>query len=239
MSRTAASSTQSDGLGIHRLGDVRSRLAAVDDVIGRIKYLPSRERAAVVADLVARVNHKLRDDLMMTSDQVRELARAGMEIGAHTVTHSLLRDLSDSEARHEVGTSRSRLREITDSSVPVFAYPNGQPWQGLRPARRRACPGSRLRGGRLDGLGRGHRAQRSVPGASVHALGPDAEAFLAPLDAKLHAHRRATHMTERTRQEARMTAILGRVDVGTPSPGEHAAACARWVQRAPSAPRSG
>jgi peptidoglycan/xylan/chitin deacetylase (PgdA/CDA1 family) len=124
---------ESSGLGVHRLGDVRSRLTALDEIIGGIKYRPRDERAAVVADVVARVNRKIRDDLMMTSEQVRELARAGMEIGAHTVTHSLLRDLSDAEARHEVAASRSRLCEITGGSVPVFAYPNGRPGKDYGP----------------------------------------------------------------------------------------------------------
>jgi peptidoglycan/xylan/chitin deacetylase (PgdA/CDA1 family) len=123
----------SSGLGVHRVGDVSSRLATVNELIGRIKYRPTGERAAAVADVVARVNHKIRNDLMMTSEQVRQLAHAGMEIGAHTVTHSLLRDLTDAEARHEVEGSRSRLREITDASVPVFAYPNGRPGKDYGP----------------------------------------------------------------------------------------------------------
>jgi peptidoglycan/xylan/chitin deacetylase (PgdA/CDA1 family) len=124
---------ESSGLGVHLLGDVRSRVAAVDDLIGRIKYRPNGERAAVVADIVARANRKIRDDLMMTSEQVRELSRAGMEIGAHTVTHSLLRDLTDAEACHEVAASRARLRDITGASVPVFAYPNGRPGKDYGP----------------------------------------------------------------------------------------------------------
>jgi peptidoglycan/xylan/chitin deacetylase (PgdA/CDA1 family) len=50
-----------------------------------------------------------------------------MEIGAHTVSHSLLSSLGDDAARREIADSRSRLRAITDLDVRLFAYPNGKP----------------------------------------------------------------------------------------------------------------
>jgi peptidoglycan/xylan/chitin deacetylase (PgdA/CDA1 family) len=115
------------GLGMQRLTDVESRRAALEALLMGVKYRPPEERTAVVEQIVARANRKIRDDLMMTSEQVRGLARSGMEVGAHTVTHSLLRELSDEDALHEIESSRSRLREITGSDVPVFAYPNGRP----------------------------------------------------------------------------------------------------------------
>ena len=40
-------------LGSHALGDSASRRAAIDALIGRLKYRPLRERAALVAELVA------------------------------------------------------------------------------------------------------------------------------------------------------------------------------------------
>ena len=115
------------GLGKHSITDVASRRAAVDALIGAVKYQPSRERSAVVARVVERAPRKLDDALMMTSEQVRGLAHSGMQIGAHTVTHSLLRDLGDDEALGEIDGSRSRLRDILGTDVGVFAYPNGKP----------------------------------------------------------------------------------------------------------------
>jgi peptidoglycan/xylan/chitin deacetylase (PgdA/CDA1 family) len=82
-----------------------------------------------VLEIAARVKNKLRDGLMMSSDEVRGLARAGMTIGAHTVTHSMLRDLSDDDALREIEQSRADLQQIVDSDVRLFAYPNGRPGQ--------------------------------------------------------------------------------------------------------------
>jgi peptidoglycan/xylan/chitin deacetylase (PgdA/CDA1 family) len=64
---------------------------------------------------------------MMTSDQVRALHAAGMEIGAHTVTHPILAEVTDERARHEIAVSRSRLQAIIGAPVRLFAYPNGIP----------------------------------------------------------------------------------------------------------------
>jgi peptidoglycan/xylan/chitin deacetylase (PgdA/CDA1 family) len=64
---------------------------------------------------------------MMTAEQIGQLSRAGMEIGAHTVTHTLLVKLDDVNARRELAESRAKLRAMTGQDVRVFAYPNGKP----------------------------------------------------------------------------------------------------------------
>jgi peptidoglycan/xylan/chitin deacetylase (PgdA/CDA1 family) len=115
------------GLGAHELGDAVSRKHAVDEVIRLIKYRPPAERAGIVADIAALTGQAVGSDLMMTSEQVRTLARSGMEIGAHTVTHPLLKSLNEDEARREIADSRARLRDILGRDVRLFAYPNGKP----------------------------------------------------------------------------------------------------------------
>jgi peptidoglycan/xylan/chitin deacetylase (PgdA/CDA1 family) len=61
----------------------------------------------------------------MSWEQIRELGRAGHEIGSHSMTHPLLPDLTDSQIEDEVATSRSRLSSITGAEVASFCYPNG------------------------------------------------------------------------------------------------------------------
>lgn len=60
---------------------------------------------------------------MMTADELRELAAAGVEIGAHTVTHPDLSALGDQACRREVRESRDTLRDVTGAPVASFAYP--------------------------------------------------------------------------------------------------------------------
>jgi peptidoglycan/xylan/chitin deacetylase (PgdA/CDA1 family) len=62
----------------------------------------------------------------MTRTQVRDLAHAGMEIGAHTVTHPDLTLLPPSAVEKEVRSSRSVLQAISGQPVDAFAYPAGR-----------------------------------------------------------------------------------------------------------------
>ncbi len=64
---------------------------------------------------------------MMREEQVRELHAAGMEIGAHTVTHPILLNTAPDAARREIVESGRRLAEIVRQPIRLFAYPNGKP----------------------------------------------------------------------------------------------------------------
>ena len=52
---------------------------------------------------------------------------AGMQIGAHTVSHPILARLDEAEARREIVRSKDDLESITGRPVSLFAYPNGRP----------------------------------------------------------------------------------------------------------------
>jgi peptidoglycan/xylan/chitin deacetylase (PgdA/CDA1 family) len=62
---------------------------------------------------------------LLTWEQVDELRHAGVEIGAHTMSHPKLRDLQPDEARWEIGESRSVLERRLEAPVSHFAYPYG------------------------------------------------------------------------------------------------------------------
>lgn len=61
----------------------------------------------------------------ISSDQIRDLARH-FEIGAHTVHHVELPNVSDSLARAEITQSKQRLEDITGRSCHMFCFPNGR-----------------------------------------------------------------------------------------------------------------
>jgi peptidoglycan/xylan/chitin deacetylase (PgdA/CDA1 family) len=115
------------GLGVLPLSGVEARSQIADQIIKAVKHLPTEQRSALVAEFCARIGAELPTDLMMTREQVRSLAAAGMEIGAHTLTHPILRNLTDEAARREIHESRSVLEGITGRTVRAFAYPNGRP----------------------------------------------------------------------------------------------------------------
>lgn len=105
----------------------RERLATIEGLLDWLKYLPQAERQSKVDAIGGLVGLSARSDLMMTRDQVRELRRYGMSVGAHTVTHPILTTLSADAARREIAESRDDLEHTLNERVKTFAYPNGKP----------------------------------------------------------------------------------------------------------------
>ncbi|MGI8632796.1 MAG: polysaccharide deacetylase family protein [Solirubrobacterales bacterium] len=62
---------------------------------------------------------------LLTKDQVAELADAGMEIGAHSMTHPDLRLIDDDQLAWELGEGKRRIEEITAKPCRTLAYPFG------------------------------------------------------------------------------------------------------------------
>ncbi len=104
------------------------RRAAIGCVLPLIKYMNLQQREQALHALVTALGQPaLPSDLMMRSEQVLQLHRAGMEIGGHTVRHPILRAIDDDDARAEIRDGRERLQAITSAPVESFAYPNGGP----------------------------------------------------------------------------------------------------------------
>lgn len=120
----------SDSAGAHwTLNGPASRTAAIRGILGRIKYESPDQRQRLVDEVAQRADATLPDDLMMRSEQVLALHRAGMQIGAHTHTHPILARLDAPSARDEILRSKSTLESLLSAPVNLFAYPNGRPGQ--------------------------------------------------------------------------------------------------------------
>ncbi|MES2116724.1 MAG: polysaccharide deacetylase family protein [Pseudomonadota bacterium] len=113
------------GLGRHAVHDWPHKIAVLEHLLQRLKYLPQGERQAIADQLAPPVA----PGLMMTPAQLQLLHRAGMEVGAHTVRHPILATLEAPAARHEIGAGKAALEQLIDASVRCFAYPNGRPGQ--------------------------------------------------------------------------------------------------------------
>ena len=116
-----------EDLGTFEIRHTASRLHSIKRLLSKLKYLPLPERDDKVQHVIESVGKPLPDDLMMTSDQVKNLHAAGMEVGAHTVNHPILSTLPDEDARQEISGSRAKIENIVGSAVNTFAYPNGTP----------------------------------------------------------------------------------------------------------------
>lgn len=83
----------------------------------------------VTTGLIGKPNPWLHPDAgarMMTADELVGLARAGIEIGGHTVSHADLSQLNRSACLAEIRDSVATVHEITGKPVHTFAYPFGR-----------------------------------------------------------------------------------------------------------------
>lgn len=109
------------------LGSWTQRHVACTSIIKKIKHLPQTERQNMVDWIASISNLNAHSELMMRSEQVMDLHRCGMEIGAHTITHPILAAIPDDQALHEIAQGKQVLEELTGDPIKVFAYPNGKP----------------------------------------------------------------------------------------------------------------
>jgi hypothetical protein len=73
----------------------------------------------------------LADATLMTWEQVRALADAGMDVQSHTRTHRVLHTLLPTEIREELALSRSDIEAVIERPVRALAYPVGYCLQHL------------------------------------------------------------------------------------------------------------
>jgi peptidoglycan/xylan/chitin deacetylase (PgdA/CDA1 family) len=117
------------GLACYPLRDVGQRRAAIGAVLNAVKHLDQARREALVQALAQRAAASAAPELMMRSEQVRNLRRMGMDVGAHTMTHPILCKLDVAAARDEMAGGRDALQALLGEPVTLFAYPNGVPGQ--------------------------------------------------------------------------------------------------------------
>jgi peptidoglycan/xylan/chitin deacetylase (PgdA/CDA1 family) len=69
---------------------------------------------------------KYKDQPMLTTAQIREMADHGVAFGAHTVSHAILSALSPEAAASEISVSKAHIEQLTGREATAFAYPNGR-----------------------------------------------------------------------------------------------------------------
>lgn len=68
---------------------------------------------------------------LLTWDELRELRKAGIGLGAHGVSHRRLSELDPDQARREIVESRRTLEDKLGEAVSTFAYPYGSASPGV------------------------------------------------------------------------------------------------------------
>lgn len=120
------------GLGLFEVNNEPQRSQAAGQIILQIKHLSFKQRDQNT-QFIAAQSQDLPSNLMMTDDEVRLLHQRGMTIGGHTVNHPILSKLDSTSVAQEINDNKAYLESLLDSSIQLFAYPNGKPDQDYLP----------------------------------------------------------------------------------------------------------
>jgi peptidoglycan/xylan/chitin deacetylase (PgdA/CDA1 family) len=101
------------------------RQAAIRALARLFKSTTIPVREALREELRAQARESETPSAMLTWDELREMHRLGMTIGAHTVTHPNLPSAGPEDAWREIAGAKARLEAEVDSPVTMFSYPNG------------------------------------------------------------------------------------------------------------------
>lgn len=106
-----------------------ARQSLYRSLINFLYPLPAAERVAALDKLQEWVGNSAgtrESHRALTENEIVELAAGGLvEVGAHTVTHSVLANLPAAEQRYEIQQSKTDLENVLGRPVESFAYPFG------------------------------------------------------------------------------------------------------------------
>jgi peptidoglycan/xylan/chitin deacetylase (PgdA/CDA1 family) len=179
-------------------GEALAELA--DGRIEELKLVSPGERDRVIGELEDECRKRgiafPREPQMMTWDEIREMASAGIEIGSHTCSHVILTEVDASEAEKEIVDSKRMIEEELGRHVDLFCYPNGNHTTAIREMVRGA--GYRLAVSTEPGMVDGDSDPWALPRIAVHE----------------DVSRTRSQLWLRIRDAAQRKSISGRMSVG-------------------------
>jgi peptidoglycan/xylan/chitin deacetylase (PgdA/CDA1 family) len=112
-------------LGELALGTAALRSETFKRVRESVKQLTHDDAMAVADRICIALGEQLDEHRVLGWDALRELARQGVELAAHSQTHPLMNRIPPDRMRKEATGSRQDLEREVGSCLPVFAYPSG------------------------------------------------------------------------------------------------------------------
>jgi peptidoglycan/xylan/chitin deacetylase (PgdA/CDA1 family)/CelD/BcsL family acetyltransferase involved in cellulose biosynthesis len=105
------------------------RLDANNRIFAILRTLPDRDRRVRLDEILMQLappDEKVRENKMLTWDQIRLMKTHGIDFGGHTKTHPFISKLTQDEVVAEVSGCKRRIEEELQLPVEFFAYPNGR-----------------------------------------------------------------------------------------------------------------
>ena len=128
---THKASIELRGVGRFSLRSAGQRMKAAAGIATRLTRFMDREKNELIEELLQQADEnipeKLGKELILSWNEIREMAEGGITFGAHGVTHAILTRLPLSRAREEIMESKREIEERLDQPVIAFSYPHGGP----------------------------------------------------------------------------------------------------------------
>ncbi|MDH3689320.1 MAG: polysaccharide deacetylase family protein [Gammaproteobacteria bacterium] len=118
---------KSTGFGTRSLETGNDRVSALRWLNARLKEYDQERRETIVREILEKTVGKtsLQVRPMLDWSLVREMSRAGVRFGSHTVTHPILSKEESERVVHELQESKNIIEKKAGLKVSSFAYPNG------------------------------------------------------------------------------------------------------------------
>ncbi|MEO8288307.1 MAG: polysaccharide deacetylase family protein [Chloroflexota bacterium] len=136
LTRTAQAEIDIESIGRLPLRTNSQREYAFNLIVPIIETRREADAARLVDSILSHCNvEPNRDAHLLGWDDVASLAAEGVAIGPHTREHPILAQVSPERARAEIEGSWADLGARIPRPLPIFCYPNGQPYAVNRAAR--------------------------------------------------------------------------------------------------------
>ena len=130
ISQTSARKLNNFGsVGGYALDTREGKRRAQDGVLWFLRSLKNEERMEKIQSLSLELevpDVTLDSELMLNWSEIKEMYRAGIRFGAHTVTHPILSRLSLDEVVQELRQSKETIEQELQETISTFAYPSGR-----------------------------------------------------------------------------------------------------------------
>ena len=125
-----ASTSYETATGSLSLGSLRQRTETVHRIQALVKSMPHAEGMRLIEEICSQFQEPNSAPVStMGWDELRQLAREGVTLGAHTQTHPILTQLAAEEVRAEVASSQQDLLPFRSSAIRPAGITN--PWHAF------------------------------------------------------------------------------------------------------------
>jgi peptidoglycan/xylan/chitin deacetylase (PgdA/CDA1 family) len=122
-----ASSGGQTAAGPLRLGSLRQRAETVYRIQALVKSMPHAEGMRLIEEICSQLREPNCAPVSTLGwDELQQLARQGVTLGAHTQTHPILTQLTLEEALAEIAGAQQDLLTHVGAALPIFCYPAGR-----------------------------------------------------------------------------------------------------------------